>query len=317
MASNASSSVTKHLNALFRTGTAIGMSDASLLERFRSGAADEAEAAFAVLVERHGPMVLLVCRRILGDRHDAEDAAQAVFLVLAQQARSIRRTDSLASWLYGVAARVARRARLDAARRRLRERKGAERSMAIRDVDHAVKQDGSETWAKLYEELARLPERFRVPIVLCHLEGLTYEQAAERLGCPVRTIQSRLSRGRARLRAGLTRRGLAPVIAATAANLTSEAASAAVPESWKLATVTAAVRFAAGGTAAALIPSTVAFLAKGASRAMGLHRLTKHVAGVLLIGVAAGGAGMGMLARSSPQKPELALLPHRTKTDTA
>ena len=188
-------------HALFRTGTAIGMSDASLLERFRSGAADEAEAAFAVLVERHGPMVLLVCRRILGDRHDAEDAAQAVsWCSLSRRVRSAGPIRSQAGFM-GLP-RGSRRARLDAARRRLREREGAERSMAIRDVDHAVKQDGSETWAKLYEELARLPERFRVPIVLCHLEGLTYEQAAERLGCPVRTIQSRLSRGRARLRAG-------------------------------------------------------------------------------------------------------------------
>ena len=107
MASEASSSVTKDLHALFRTGTATGLTDGSLLDRFRSGPAEEAEAAFAVLVERHGPMVIHVCRRILGDRHDAEDAAQAVFLVLARQARSIRRTDSVASWLYGVAARVA------------------------------------------------------------------------------------------------------------------------------------------------------------------------------------------------------------------
>ena len=123
MASDASSSITKHIDALFRTGTAIGLSDGALLDRFRSGRADEAEAAFAVLVERHGPMVFHVCRRILGNGHDAEDAAQAVFLVLARQARSIRRTDSVASWLYGVAARVATRAQLDAARRRLRERK--------------------------------------------------------------------------------------------------------------------------------------------------------------------------------------------------
>ncbi len=162
-----------------------------------------------MLLERHGPMVLHVCRRILGDRHDAEDASQAVFLVLARQARSIRRTDSVASWLYGVAARVAARARLDAARRRLRERRGAEVMMSIRDVDHGD-QDGAEAWSELYQELGRLPERFRLPILLCHLEGLTYEQAAERLGCPVRTVQSRLvpgTRGSAARSARPPRRG--------------------------------------------------------------------------------------------------------------
>jgi Sigma-70 region 2 len=100
LASAASSSITKHIDALFRTGTAMGVTDGSLLDRFRCGQADEAEAAFTVLVERHGPMVQHICRRILGDRHDAEDAAQAVFLVLSRQAHSIRRTDSVASWLY-------------------------------------------------------------------------------------------------------------------------------------------------------------------------------------------------------------------------
>jgi RNA polymerase sigma factor (sigma-70 family) len=303
LASEPSSTVMKHIAVLFRTGTATGLTDGSLLDRFRNGPAEEAEAAFAVLVERHGPMVLHVCRRILGDRHDAEDASQAVFLVLARQARSIRRTDSVASWLYGVAARVAARARLDAARRRLRERRGAEVSMAMKDVEFGDR-DGAETWPELYQELGRLPERFRLPILLCHLEGLTYEQAALRLGCPVRTVQSRLARARKRLRDRLARRGVAPAIAALTAALTPDAARAAVSESWKHATVTAAVRYAAGGTAAALIPSTVAILAEGASRAMNLHRLMKWAAALLLIGVAAGGAGVAMLARSAPPEPE-------------
>ena len=139
---------------------------------------------------------------------------------------------------------------------------------------------------------------------LCHLEGLTYEQAAQRLGCPVRTVQSRLARARERLRDRLARRGVAPAIAALTAALTPDTASAAVSESWKQATVTAAVRFAAGGTVAALIPSSVAVLAEGASRAMNLHRLMKWAAVLLLIGVAAGGAGIAMLARSAPPEPE-------------
>ena len=303
MASESSSTVFKDIDALFRTGTAVGLTDGSLLDRFRSGPAEEAEAAFAVLVERHAPMVFHVCRRILGDRHDAEDAAQAVFLVLARQSRAVRRTDSVASWLYGVAARIAARARRGAARRRMRERRGAEVAMAIRHVDHGDR-DSSETWPELYQELSRLPERFRMPIVLCHLEGLTYEQAAQRLGCPVRTVQSRLARARERLRDRLARRGVAPAIAALTAALTPDAASAAVSETWKQTTVTAAVRYAAGGTAAVLVPTAVAVLAEGASRAMNVHRLIKWSAMALLIGVAAGGAGIGMMARSSPPEPE-------------
>jgi RNA polymerase sigma factor (sigma-70 family) len=299
LASESASTVLKQIAALFGTGTATGLADGCLLDRFRSGPAEEAEAAFAVLVERHAPMVFHVCRRILGDRHDAEDAAQAVFLVLARRAGSVRRTDSVASWLYGVAARVAARARRGVVRRRLRERRGAEMAMAIRDIDRGDR-DGSESWPELYEELGRLPERFRLPIVLCHLEGLTYEQAAQQLGCPVRTVQSRLARARERLRDRLARRGVAPAIAAP----TPDVVSAVVSESWKHVTVTAAVRYAAGGTVAALIPPSVAVLAEGALRAMNLHRLMKWATALLLIGVAAGGAGLGMLARSAPPESE-------------
>ena len=303
MASESSVAVMKHIAVLFRTGTATGLSDGSLLDRFCHGTVAEAEAAFAVLVERHGPMVLHICRRILGDRHDAEDASQAVFLVLARQARSIRRTDSVASWLYGVAARVAARGRLDAARRRLRERRGAEVMMAIRDRDHSD-HDSAEAWPELYQELGRLPDRFRLPILLCHLEGLSHEQAAERLGCPIRTVQSRLARARERLRDRLARRGVAPAIAAVTAALTADASTAAVSESWTRATVTAAVHYAATGTAAALTSSTVAVLAEGASRAMNLHRLTKWATAVLLIAALAGGAAVGMMAESAPPEPE-------------
>jgi RNA polymerase sigma factor (sigma-70 family) len=298
LASDCAAAVTKQIHALFHNGTAVGLTDDSLLDRFRSGPADEAEAAFAVLVQRHGPAVWHVCRRILGHRHDAEDAAQATFLVLARQAHSIRHADSVGSWLYGVAARIAARARLDAARRRRRERRGVEVSMAIRHGDSGDP-DGSETWPELYEELARLPERFRLPIVFCHLEGLTHEQAAIRLGCPVRTIESRLARARERLRDRLARRGVAPAVAALTAALTPDATSAAGLESWAQGIETTAIRFAAGGTAATLIPATAAVLARGVSRAMNFHRLTKWAAALLLIAAAAG-TGMAVLARSAP-----------------
>jgi RNA polymerase sigma factor (sigma-70 family) len=205
--------VSQSLRTLFHVGTLSGLTDGQLLDRFAAGRggragseADtdtEAEAAFTALVERHGPMVLGVCRAVLGDRHDAEDACQATFLVLAHQAGLIRRRDSVASWLYGVARRVALRARRRAARRRELER----RRQARVGPAEPVAPPPAEPWPELYEELDRLPEPFRAAVVLCDLEGHSYEQAAGILRCPVGTIQSRLARGRERLRGRLERRG--------------------------------------------------------------------------------------------------------------
>ena len=304
MASESFSDVLKDILAPCWLGTRRQNDDSSLLDRFRNGPTEEAEAAFAVLVERHAPMVLHVCRRILGDRHDAEDARGGV--PGAGAAGGFGPTDGLSRELalWGRRWQVAARARFRESRPASVTRTSGRGRWRWRfgEVDGGHR-DGSETWPELYEELGRLPDRYRVPILLCHLEGLTYEQAAERLGCPVRTVQSRLARARQRLRDRLARRGVAPAIAALTAALTPDAASAAVSESWKNTTVTAAVRYAAGGTAAALIPSSVAVLAEGASRAMNLHRLMKWAAALLLIGVAAGGAGIGMLARSAPPEP--------------
>src|SRR5262245_9745822 len=156
--------VGNHISLLFRTGTGVGLTDSFLLDRFLTASTEATEAAFAVLVERHGPMVLQVCRRILGDRHDAEDASQAVFLVLARQARSIRRSESLSSWLYGVATRIAARARLDAAKRRIRERRIAIPTMATQE-DTLGDREGATFWPELYQELNRLPDRFLQPIL--------------------------------------------------------------------------------------------------------------------------------------------------------
>ena len=201
MAIGPSAAVANQLRALFQGGTVGGLTDGQLLDRFvqRSD-----EAAFAALVERHGPMVLRVCRNRLGDPHDAEDAFQATFLVLARKARSIRQSEAVAGWLFGVAGRVSARVRA-ADRRRVR----AEQRVGV-SPDLGIEDRPPEPWPELYEELERLPEKFRLPLVLCYLEGLTYEQAAAQLRCPVRTIQSRLARGRERLRGRLERRGLAP-----------------------------------------------------------------------------------------------------------
>ena len=184
------------MRALFEDGTLTGLTDAQLLERFTLGKRELAEAAFTLLVQRHGPMVLRVCQQVLGDPHDAEDVFQATFLVLARKAGSIRREDAVASWIYGVARRLSLRFRWLAARRRELERKRLLRS----GPTEAVSAIFPDLWPELYEELDRLPQPFRAAIVLCDLEGNSYEQAAGMLHCPVGTVQSRLFRGRQRLR---------------------------------------------------------------------------------------------------------------------
>jgi hypothetical protein len=163
-----------------------------------------------------------------------------------------------------------------------------------------------ETCPELHEELDRLPERFRLPVLLCHLEGLSYEQAARQLNCPIRTVQSRLARARQRLRDRLTRRGLGPSVVPLAALLTPDAATAILSETWKHATVQAAVRYAAGGTAAAMIPTSVAALTQGALRAMVLHRLMQWAA-LLLFGIAVSFAWIVIYARSAPTESERAV----------
>ena len=213
MDSGPSGTATRYLTTLFQGGTAAGLGDRVLLERFaeRRDADDPAaEAAFAALVERHGPMVLRVCRAVLGDRHEAEDAFQATFLVLASRARSIRRGDSVGSWLHGVALRVANRARWRAARRRHHERRHAEMTAATEPDETGDDRPPDDVDRVLHEEIGRLPEKYRRPVVLCYLEGLTHDQAADQLGWPVGTVRRRLAGARDRLRGRLTRRGATP-----------------------------------------------------------------------------------------------------------
>jgi RNA polymerase sigma factor (sigma-70 family) len=188
----------RHLCTLFRVGVVGDLTDGQLLERFVAGRDESAEAGFAALVERHGPMVLRVCRQILCDEHDAEDAFQATFLVLARRAGAVRKRESVASWLYGIAHRVARRSRADSARRLEHERRRA--AMNTMESSDDTDRNPSVGWPELHEEVDRLPEKYREAIVLCYLEGLTTEAAARRLACAQGTIMSRLSRGRNRLR---------------------------------------------------------------------------------------------------------------------
>jgi HlyD family secretion protein len=256
-------------------GSEAGVADAALLERF---ARDKDEAAFELLLRRHGPMVLAACRRLLGDEHDAEDAFQAAFLALARKAGSVTRREAVAAWLYRVAFRAALRLRTAREKRRRREQPGD-----VPEPAAVAPNPDAELRGVLDEEVAKLPARHRAAFVLCCLEGLTGPEAARELGCRVGTVSSRLSRARERLRARLARRGLAPAIAAALATL--PAASAALPLIQP--TLAAAMAFAARLTGAA--PARPAALAEGVLRAM-TH--TKLKIAAVLLAVAAACAGL-------------------------
>jgi RNA polymerase sigma factor (sigma-70 family) len=262
----------KQIGTLLEAGAIGQLTDRQLLERFLAGSGGaESEAAFEVLVRRHGPMVQNVCRKLLRDSQSAEDAFQATFLVLARRAGSIRERDAVASWLFGVASRVAARARADAGRRRSLERRAAEQRLERTEL--AL--DPMDLSAELFEEVHRLPDRYRAPVVLCYLEGLSHEQAAGTLRCPVRTLQTRLLRAKARLRTRLIKRGLAPAVGMLAVErLASEAGAvtaASLPFAMIDPTTHAATGFAMsrGGTAPLALASASALtLAQGVLQAM-------------------------------------------------
>jgi RNA polymerase sigma-70 factor (ECF subfamily) len=289
MSSRPKETVSEQLGAVFRAGPVAGLSDGQLLERFlrhRDGAGD---AAFEAVVRRHGPMVLAIGRDILRDEHAAEDAFQATFLVLARRAATVRDCDLLAPWLARVARRVALRARADAARRRDRERRRVDPRAA--DSEGAVERDDAR--AILHAEIDRLAEKDRIPVVLCYLEGKSYEEAAGLLRWPVGTIRSRLSRAKQRLRDRLARRGLvAPAALLGAGFAAPDRAAAAIPPTLLDATVRSASRLASGeAIGAATASAAVAELTKGALTSMTLTRTIRAAAlafGVILTAVAAG-----------------------------
>ena len=232
------------IRAIFADGVAAELSDRELLERSTSGAGEDgpADGAFATLVVRHGPMVLRVCCATCGNEHDAQDAFQAVFLVLVHKARSLWVRDSLGPWLHAVALRVSAHSRAAELRRRIHERRYAGGIPVA--ADHEL--GGDDSIATLHEELGRLPEGCRKALVMCDLEGLTHEEAASRLGWPVGTVKSRQSRGRNRLRERLKRRGLAPLSGGVAAMLATGKGNAAVPESLAATTIKMSLLVARG-----------------------------------------------------------------------
>ncbi len=246
------------LRTLFELGAAGIRTDGQLLERFAAREGEAAELAFAALVDRHGPMVLRVARSILRDDHAAHDAFQATFLILARKSRTLWVRDSVGPWLHAVALRVAMNGRSSAARRRRHERGAAgPESTRPRDPDDLGR--------AIHEEIDRLPAGHRSAIVLCHLEGLTQHEAARRLGWPVGTLQSRLARGRARLRDRLARRGLAPTLGILAPG--------SAPETLVAATARAAAALHGGGAIAGMIAPPVLAMIHATTKGMLMAKL--------------------------------------------
>ncbi len=241
MATSQMNGVMQRLRRVLRDGA--GLTDGQLLADYISR---HDESAFAALVRRHGPMVWGVCRRVLPNHHDAEDAFQATFLVLVRKAASIASRELLANWLYGVAHQTALKARATAAKRKERERHVTEMP------ETAVTQQ--DQWRDLRfvldEELSRLPDKYRGVIIVCDLQGKTRKEAALQLGCPEGTVAGRLARARTMLAKRLSRRGVALSGGALAAVLSQQAVSAGVPNSVVESTIKAATMLAAGKAAA-------------------------------------------------------------------
>src|SRR5579862_2410619 len=236
--------VLTYLRKVCAAQAARDLSDAELLTQFL---AKREDAAFAVLVQRHGPMVFSVCQRVLDDCHAAEDAFQATFLVLIRRAAAVHKGKPLGSWLHGVARRIALKARTQTLTRRSRERESS--SMPRPEpLDDATWQ---ELRAILDEEIDRLPEKYRAPIVLCYLEGQTHDKAARELGLPKSSLATRLCRAREMLRSQLVRRGITLSAAMVAGALSEKAVAQPIAALLTIKTVKAAMSVAAGKAVAA------------------------------------------------------------------
>ncbi len=308
----------RQIHHLFVEGTVAGLPDDRLLERFLARGDG---AAFAALVERHGPMVVRTCRSVLRHPEDVEDAFQATFLVLVCKARSIRGRGALAVWLRQVAHRVAVRAGTESARRRACERD----AVACRIAD-PHRSEPADDWRRvLHEELDRLSDRYRLPLLLCDLEGKTHAQAAAELGCGPATVQRRLTGARALLRSRLTRRGVALTAGTLAATLARPAA-AQVPPGWVEAAVAAAHPFASRAARLAIgqvVATAAEALARRCIKSMILGRL-KAVAALCIALIALGGLTWGVGAAgldepkaerpATPPARSLAMMPARSGT---
>jgi RNA polymerase sigma factor (sigma-70 family) len=277
MAGESQGAILRGIGRIFNHGSLTGLSEGQLLCLFAAGD----EGAFEVLVSRHGPMVLGVCRRLLDDSRDAEDAFQATFLVLLKKAGGLRDPEAVGPWLYGVAYRVAARIRARAARRPLEERNGARPHAVPPDCEPEQK----ELRALIDAEILRLPEKYRRPVVLCYVEGRSHEEAARRLRCSTGSLRGRLDRAREKLKARLIRRGVVPAVGLAAGG---EVASAAVPVPMVAATVATLVRATTATAVSGIASATVLEVANGVFLSMFVAKVRLAawlVAGILTLGV--------------------------------
>jgi RNA polymerase sigma factor (sigma-70 family) len=287
------------------------MSDGQLLEQFARRRSESAETAFAALVDRHGAMVFRVCRGIVGNDDDAQDAFQATFFILAQKGASLWVRDSIAPWLHQVARRAAGRLKTVVNRQRAIERKAAS------FVDTPCDLNPHDEWAEtLHEEIARLPRCFRLPIVLCDLEGHSYEAAAKYLNCPPGTIKSRLARGRNRLRDGLARRALTPAGGPCESPVPAVFVSSTISARLAKATVHGVIRATPhAAQSAGPFSVSVTTLAERVLQVMLLTRIKTVVVAALAAGIVI--TGLGLLAKvTSGQSQPLTQVPDGTAAIT-
>lgn len=305
MAQTALAGLLHYLRSLHNAAR-VELSDRELLRQY---VANHDEAAFAALLHRHAPLVWSVCRRLLDNEHDAEDAFQAVFLVLLRKSPSLRVGPSLASWLHSVATRIALKSRVTLLRRLHREK----RAVMSTSSDPYAAVEGRDLRVLLDEELDRLPEKYRAPLVLCYLEGMKLTEAARQLGWREGTLCGRLARARELLRKRLSRRGLTLSGAALAAALTE---SATAPATTVSAAVRMAALFALGQTAAGTVSPSVATLAQCVLHTMTVAKLKTALALVVALGLFAAGAGWTAhwVVAEKPQEPKPAVQTPKSET---
>jgi RNA polymerase sigma factor (sigma-70 family) len=280
------------IRRLFEVGTTSGLTDAELIARFNDREAATSEHSFAALVERHAPMVYRVCRSTLRDPNDADDAFQATFLVLARKASTLGTHETIGPWLHLVARRASSTLRSEAARRRARE----EAASALSRPEPS-QSDGLEVAQAVHEEIDRLPGTYRSAVVLCLLEGLTQEQAAQRLGWAAGTVRSRLARGRERLRWRLTRRGLGPASAMLGASIPP-----APPDSSLIVATTRLSGISRyGGPISGTLPESVVLTVSHVLRSFVMTR-AKFIAAIVLASFV-GVAGVRTFAFQDPPAP--------------
>ncbi len=285
MASVGRGTVLRQLEQLYREGTLGGLGDADLLERYL---ADRDEIAFEALVNRHGPMVFGLCRRMLREPEDVHDAFQATFLIFVRKASALRDRGLLSNWLYGVAYRVALRARANRSRKRFREAATASPEATVAPEPADLRELGP----LLDRELNRLPLKYRSAIVLCHLHEQTHEQAAEAIGCPVGTVRSRLARGRELLRKRLTKLGYGPYAALLrpGVDLPARLLTEPVPPALVAETVRAGLAVGASKTIpAGVAAASVLSLTRGVQTTMTIAQFKWLGLTVLATSVSAGG----------------------------